>query len=138
MTSKERAVESLKRKLIHGAEGTVLISGLTKAIGKGGQVLWGATKWGGRTVSGPFNTLVLNPVSKIAAATTARQLPLIGKVPLGKLGDVPFGGIPLLAKAIRKGGGFISSKVLRIPSYKNWAYFSTTQGPLKERILGAM
>ena len=53
MTSKERAVESLKRKLIHGAEGTVLISGLTKAIGVGGSAIWGGVKWGGRTVSGP-------------------------------------------------------------------------------------
>ena len=31
---------------------------------------------------------------------------------------------------------FIGSKVLRIPPYKRWAYFYTTQGPLKERILG--
>jgi len=30
----------------------------------------------------------------------------------------------------------IGGKVLRIPPYKNWACFSTTQGPLKERILG--
>ena len=45
-------------------------------------------------------------------------------------------GIPQLAKGIRNAGGFIGSKVLRIPPYKQWAYFSTTQGPLKERILG--
>ena len=138
MTSKERAVESLKRKLIHGAEGTVLLAGLTKAIGVGGKAIWGGVKWGGRTVAGPFNTLVMNPVAQIAAATTVRQLPLIGKVPLGKLGEVPIGGIPLLVKGIRNAGGFISSKVLRIPPYKNWAYFSNTQGPLKERILSAI
>ena len=63
---------------------------------------------------------------------------MIGKLPLGKFGEVPIGGIPLLVKAIRKGGGFISSKVLRIPPYKNWAFFSNTQGPLKERILSAL
>ena len=51
MTSKERAVESLKRKLIHGAEGTVLIAGLTKGITVGGKAIWGGTKWAGRTLS---------------------------------------------------------------------------------------
>lgn len=134
MTKRERASYSLKQKLIHGAEGTVLISGLTKAIGVGGKAIWGGVKWGGKTIAGPAETLVFNPIAKLAAATTVRQLPLIGKLPLGKLGEVPIGGIPLLVKAIRKGGGFISSKVLRIPPYKNWAYMSTTQGPLIERI----
>ena len=116
MTSKDKAIYSLKKKLIHGAEGTVLIGGLTKAIGVGGKALWGGTKWGGRAIAGPFNTLVLNPVSGIMKSRKT--------------------GIPQLAKGIRNAGGFIGSKVLRIPPYKNWAYFSTTQGPLKERILG--
>jgi hypothetical protein len=116
MTSKDKAIYSLKKKLIHGAEGTVLIGGLTKAIGVGGKAVWGATKWGGRAVAGPFNTLVLNPVSGIMKSRKT--------------------GIPQLAKGIRNAGGFIGSKVLRIPPYKQWAYFSTTQGPLKERILG--
>ena len=65
MTKKERAVESLKRKLIHGAEGTALIAGLTKAIGLTGKALWGTAKVIGKTVAGPFNTVVLNPVSNI-------------------------------------------------------------------------
>jgi len=138
MTKKERAVESLKRKLIHGAEGTVLIAGLTKGITLGGKAIWGGTKWAGRTLAYPTEKLVLNPLGKIGAATTIRQFPLMAKVPLGKLGDMPIGGVPLLVKAIRNSGGFISSKVLRIPPYKNWAFFSTTQGPLKERILGAI
>ena len=116
MTSKEKAIYSLKKKLIHGAEGTVLIGGLTKAIGVGGKVLWGTTKAVGKTVAGPVNTLVLNPISGIMKSRKT--------------------GIPQLAKGIRKSGGFIGSKVLRIPPYKRWAYFSTTQGPLKERILG--
>ena len=100
MTKKDRAVESLKRKLIHGAEGTVLISGLTKAIGVGGKAIWGGVKWGGRTLAVPAEKLVFNPISKLAAATTVRQLPLIGKLPLGKFGEVPIGGIPLLVKGI--------------------------------------
>ena len=115
MTGKEKAIYSLKKKLIHGAEGTVLIGGLTKAIGKGGGMLWGMTKWTGRAVSGPVST-VMNPISKIMASRKT--------------------GLPQLVKGIRNTGGFIGSKVLRLPPYKNWAYFSTTQGPLKERILG--
>ena len=59
MTSKDKAIYSFKKKLIHGAEGTVLIGGLTKAIGVGGKAVWGATKWGGRAVAGPFNTFSL-------------------------------------------------------------------------------
>jgi len=116
MTSKERAVESLKRKLIHGAEGTVLIGGLTKAFGLGGKLLWGTGKAIGKTVAGPFNTMILNPISGIMKSRKT--------------------GLPQLVKGIRNTGGFISSKVLRIPPYDKWAYFSTTQGPLKERILG--
>ena len=116
-----------------------LIGGLTKAIGVGGKALWGATKWTGRAVSGPAEALILNPISRLASATTVRGVlnqPLLKRIPLGKFGEVPIGGIPLLVKGIRKGGGFIGSKVLRIPPYDKWAYFSTTQGPLKERILG--
>jgi len=116
MTSKDKAIYSLKKKLIHGAEGTVLIGGLTKAIGVGGKVLWGTTKAVGKTVAGPAETLILNPISGIMKSRKT--------------------GIPQLAKGIRNAGGFIGSKVLRIPPYKKWAYFSTTQGPLKERILG--
>ena len=116
MTGKEKAIESLKRKLIHGAEGTVLIGGLTKAIGTGGKVLWGGTKWAGRTVAVPADKLIFNPIGKIAASRKT--------------------GIPQLVKGIRNSGGFIADKVLKIPPYKKWAYFNTTQGPLKERLLG--
>jgi len=116
MTKKERAVESLKRKLIHGAEGTVLIAGLTKGITLGGKVIWGGTKWAGRTLAYPTEKLVSNPISGIMKSRKT--------------------GIPQLAKGIRDAGGFISSTVLRIPPYKKWAFFPTTQGPLLERILG--
>ena len=34
LSNSKKAVEILKRKLIHGAEGTVLIGGLTLAAGK--------------------------------------------------------------------------------------------------------
>ena len=47
-------------------------------------------------------------------------------------------GLPQLVEGIRKSGGFLWDKGLRLPPYKDWAYFSTTQGPLKERILGAI
>ena len=116
MTGKEKAIYSLKKKLLHGAEGTVLIGGLTKAIGVGGKILWGTGKAVGKTVAGPFNTMILNPISGIMKSRKT--------------------GLPQLAKGIRNAGGFISSKVLRIPEYKRWAFFNETQGPLKERILG--
>jgi len=115
MTGREKSIYSLKKKLIHGAEGTVLIGGLTKAIGVGGKALWGGTKWAGRAVSKPVSA-VMNPISNIMKSRKT--------------------GLPQLVKGIRNTGGFIGSKVLRLPPYKNWAYFSTTQGPLKERILG--
>ena len=84
MTSKDKAIYSLKKKLIHGAEGTVLIGGLTKAIGVGGKVLWGGTKWAGRAVSGPAETLIFNPISGIIKSRKT--------------------GIPQLAKGIRNAG----------------------------------
>ena len=116
MTKKEQAVEGLKRKLIHGAEGTVLIAGLTKAIGWAGKALVGTGKVIGKYGAGPFNTVVLNPVSNIMKSRKT--------------------GIPQLVKGIRNAGGFISGKVLKIPPYERWAFFNTTHGPLKERILG--
>ena len=118
MTKKEKAVEGFKRRLIHGAEGTVLIGGLTKAIGWTGQALWGTGKAIGSTVAGPFNTLVLNPVSNVMKSRKS--------------------GIPQLVKGIRNTGGFIGSEVLRIPPYKNWSFFNTSMGPWKERFLAGL
>ena len=116
MTKREQAVYRLKHSLIHGGEGSLLIGGLTKAIGIGGKAIWGGTKWAGRTVAVPAEKLILNPISNIMKSRKT--------------------GIPQLAQGIRNAGGFVSSKVLKIPSYKDWAFFNTTQGPLKERILG--
>ena len=116
MTKKEKAVEGLKRRLIHGGEGAVLIGGLTKAIGLTGKTLWGAGKVVGKTVAGPLDKLVLNPVSNVMKSRKT--------------------GMPQLVQGIRSAGGFVGSKILRIPPYKRWAYFDTSYGPLKERILG--
>ena len=44
MTKRERAVYGLKRRLIHGGEGTLLIGGLTKAIGWTGSAIMGNRK----------------------------------------------------------------------------------------------
>ena len=118
MTKKEKAVYGLKRRLIHGAEGTVLIGGLTKGIGIGGKVLWGTGKVVGSTVAVPFNTLVLNPISGVMKSRKT--------------------GIPQLVKGIRNSGGFIADKVLRIPPYKNWDFFATNMGPWKERFFGIL
>ena len=118
MSKKERAVYLLKRKLIHGAEGTVLIAGLTKAIGLTGKALWGTGRAIGSTVTGPFNTYVLNPVSSVMKSRKT--------------------GLPQLVKGIRNAGGFIGGTVLRIPPYKNWGFFSTTMGPWKERFFASL
>ena len=115
MTGREKAIYKLKRKLIHGAEGTVLIAGLTKGFTVGGKVLWGTGKAIGKTVAGPLDAFVLNPIAKLTASRKT--------------------GLPQLAMGIRKGGGFFKDKVLRIPPMEKWGFFSTTQGPLKERIL---
>ena len=115
MTKRERAVEGLKRKLIHGAEGTVLIGGLTKALGIAGQTLVGTGKVIGKYGAGPFDKLILNPISGVMKSRKS--------------------GLPQLVQGIRDAGGFIGGKVLKIPPYERWAYFNTTQGPLKERIL---
>jgi len=116
MTKKERAVYGLKRRLIHGGEGTLLIGGLTKAIGWTGSLLWGTGKAVGSTIAGPFNTYVLNPVSSVMKSRKT--------------------GMPQLVKGIRDAGGFIGGKVLRIPPYKKWGFFPTTMGPWKERFFG--
>ena len=113
MTKKERAVEGLKRRLIHGAEGTVLIGGLTKGIGLGGKLLWGTGKAVGKVAASPFNTFILNPISGVMKSRKT--------------------GLPQLVKGIRETGGFIGSKVLRIPPYRNWGFFSTTMGPWSHR-----
>jgi len=115
MTNREKASYLLKRKLIHGAEGTALIAGLTKGFTLGGKVLWGTGKAIGKTVAGPLDTFVLNPIARIAASRKT--------------------GIPQLMKGISNGGGFIKDKVLRIPPLEKWGFFSTTQGPLSQRLM---
>jgi len=118
MTKKEKAIVGLKRRLIHGAEGTVLIGGLTKAMGKTGQVLWGTGKVVGKTMAGPFNTLVLNPVSNVMKSRKT--------------------GLPQLVKGIRNAGGFLWGKGLNLPPYKNWGFLSTTMGPWTSRFLAKL
>jgi len=102
---------------MHGAEGIALLGGLTKAIGWTGKGLWGTTKWAGRAVSTPVGG-AMNIVSNIMKSRKT--------------------GLPQLVKGIRNSGGFISSKVFRLPPYNRWGFYNTTMGPLKERILGAM
>ena len=113
LTKKEKASYILKRKLLHGVEGVALFAGLTKAIPIAGKGIWGTTKWVGRGVSKPVS-IVMNPISQIMASRKT--------------------GLPQLVKGIRNAGGFIGSKVLKIPPYKNWAFFSTSMGPWRERL----
>ena len=113
LTKKEKASYILKRKLLHGVEGVALFAGLTKAIPIAGKGIWGTTKFAGRVVSKPAS-IVMNPIAKIMASRKT--------------------GLPQLVKGIRNAGGFIGSKVLKIPPYKNWGFFSTTMGPWRERL----
>ena len=114
LSNSKKAAEILKRKLIHGAEGTVLIGGLTLAAGKIIGVAGATAKGIYKTTAAPFNTLVLNPVSKLLASRKT--------------------GVPQTVNAIRKGGGFITQK---IPPLDKWGFFSTTMGPLSERLMAA-
>ena len=114
LSNSKKAAEILKRKLIHGAEGTVLIGGLTLAAGKIIGVAGATVKGIYKTTAAPFNTLVLNPVSKILASRKT--------------------GVPQTVNAIKKGGGFITQK---IPPLEKWGFFSTTMGPLSERLMAA-
>jgi len=114
LSNSQKAAEILKRKLIHGAEGTVLIGGLTLAAGKIIGVAGATAKGIYKTTAAPFNTLVLNPVSKILASRKT--------------------GVPQTVNAIKKGGGFITQK---IPPLEKWGFFSTTMGPMSERLMAA-
>ena len=114
LSNSKKAAEILKRKLIHGAEGTVLIGGLTLAAGKIIGVAGATAKGIYKTTAAPFNTLVLNPVSKILASRKS--------------------GVPQTVNAIKKGGGFITQK---IPPLEKWGFFSTTMGPMSERLMAA-
>ena len=67
-----------------------------------------------KATASPFNTLVLNPASKILASRKT--------------------GVPQAVNAIKKGGGFITQK---IPPLEKWGFFSTTMGPLSERLMAA-
>jgi len=114
LSNKDKAKEILLRKLIHGAEGTVLIGGLTLAAGKVLSVAGATVKGVYKTTAAPFNTLVLNPASKILASRKT--------------------GVPQVVNAIKKGGGFITQK---IPPLEKWGFFSTTMGPMSERLMAA-
>jgi len=117
LTKKEKASYILKRKLLHGVEGVALFAGLTKAIPIAGKGIWGTTKWVGRGLSTPAS-VVMNPISKIMASRKT--------------------GLPQVVKGIRNAGGFIGGKVLKIPPYKNWGFFSTTMGPWRERFFASI
>ena len=114
LSNRKKAVEILKRKLIHGGEGTVLIGGLTLVAGKALSLAGATVKGVYKATASPFNTLVLNPASKILASRKT--------------------GVPQAVNAIKKGGGFITQK---IPPLEKWGFFSTTMGPLSERLMAA-
>ena len=68
MTNKEKAAHDLKWKLIHGAEGTALVGGLTVAFNK----VLGVGGWAAKNVARPplkvVGDYVVNPFAKVAAS----------------------------------------------------------------------
>jgi len=117
MTNKEKAAHDLKWKLAHGAEGTVLIGGLTVAF----SGALGTLGWAAKNILGPplkvVGDWVVNPLAKVAASRMT--------------------GIPQMVQGIRNAGGFIASKGLRIPPLEQWQFSSMVAGGFLERIRGA-
>jgi len=114
LSGREKAVRTLKNKLKYGVDGTATIAGLTV----GGRYLLMPVLRGTGTMLGKgFRTLdsvVLNPLSKIAASQKS--------------------GVPQLFGAIHRGKNKLAQKA-GIPPMDQWGFFTTTAGPLKERIL---
>lgn len=123
LTGREKAAETLKNKLKFGAEGTVLMGGLTVA---GRYVAVPALKTVNNVVLKPtFNFVgdtVFNPIAKFAAQEKI-MLPLASGI-----GFVEIPGFPTVARGIKT----VADKVLPDPT--NWKLYSTTSGPIKERI----
>ena len=125
LTGREKAAETLKNKLKFGAEGTVIMGGLTVA---GRYVAVPALKGVNNVVLKPtFNFVgdtVFNPIAKFAAQEKI-ILPLASGFGFA---EVP--GFPTVARGIKN----IADKVLPDPT--NWKLYSTTSGPIKERVQG--
>lgn len=123
LTGREKAAETLKNKLKFGAEGTALMGGLTVA---GRYVAVPALKTVNNVVLKPtFNFVgdtVFNPIAKFAAQEKI-MLPLASGI-----GFVEIPGFPTVARGIKT----VADKVLPDPT--NWKLYSTTSGPIKERI----
>ena len=117
LSGREKALRTLKNKLKYGADGTALIAGLT--VG-GRYALMPVLRGTGKVLGKGFRTVdsaVLNPLSKIAASRKS--------------------GVPQLFGAIHSGKNKLARKA-GIPPMDEWGFFTTTAGPLKERILKAI
>ena len=118
MSGREKAAATLMNKLKYGTDGAALVGGLTV----GGKyvlapVIKGTTK---NVVAPSFRFIgekVLNPASKILVSERSF--------------------IPPLLRAAGRGKTKLGEK-MGIPPMKEWGFYSTTAGPLKERILGTI
>lgn len=123
LVGREKAAETLKNKLKFGAEGTALMGGLTVA---GRYVAMPVLKTANNVVIKPtlnfVGDTVFNPIAKFAAKEKI-MLPLASG-----FGFVEIPGIPTVARGIKT----LTDKVLPDPT--NWKLYSTTSGPIKERI----
>ena len=125
LIGREKAAETLKNKLKFGAEGTALMGGLTVA---GKYIAVPALKGVNNVIIKPtlgfVGDTVFNPIAKFAAKEKI-MLPLASG-----FGFVEIPGIPTVARGIKN----IADKVLPDPT--NWKLYSTTSGPIKERVQG--
>jgi len=125
LTGREKAAETLKNKLKFGAEGTALMGGLTVA---GKYIALPALKGVNNVVIKPtlgfVGDTVFNPIAKFAAKEKI-ILPLASG-----FGFVEVPGFPTVARGVKN----IADKVLPDPT--DWKLYSTTSGPIKERIQG--
>ena len=117
LSGREKAAETLKNKLKYGADGTALVGGLTIA---GKTVLTPTLKATSKYILAPtfrqIGDKILNPISQIAASEKT--------------------GIPQLFRGIQNTTQKVMTKA-GIPSMDKWGMFSTTSGPLKERLMKA-
>ena len=117
LSGKEKATETLKNKLKFAADGTAFIGGLTLGFKAAAPIIKGVAKGVAAPIFKGVGNYVLNPLSKGMASN--------------------YSGVPQTVRALRKGGAWATTKA-GIPPLEKWQYFSTTGGPLKERIMAGI
>ena len=114
LTGREKATETLKNKLKFGVDGTAFVGGLTLGFKAAVPVLGGFSRGVLKPVFNTFSDVVINPISKVMSSESSQ--------------------LPKIIRGLQKGGAWATTKA-GIPPLEKWQYFSTTGGPLKEKIM---